>query len=168
MDNIRNIYFLFSLVKRDAEFQSIIMESTDEILSRLKFLGHIQKGEKLSSRHMILQVDGWRTRLDRTWITPDNRSNTLKTVKEIISRSFEILNNHMTSTKEADIILSRLLIQDLIKSQTGIMNLKSTYADDIKFGCDLDILLQSIIARLSEIRKSKEDLFVLPNETKGD
>lgn len=135
------------------------MESTPEILSRLKLLGHIQKGEKISSRTMVLQPDGWTTRLNRTWISPDNRNNTLKLVREIISRAFEILTHNISSTRESDIIQCKLIIQDLVKAQAGLLNLKSTYGDDIKFGCDLDILFQQIVARLAEVKKSYPHLF---------
>jgi hypothetical protein len=154
-----NIWNLLGLIKKEAEFESIVMESTPEILSRLKLLGHIQKGEKISSRTMVLQPDGWATRLNRMWISPDNRNNTLKLVREIISRSFEILTHNITSQRESEIIQCKLIIQDLMKAQNGLLNLKSTYSDDIKFRCDLDILLQQIVARLAEVRKGYGSLF---------
>lgn len=135
------------------------MESTPEILSRLKLLGHIQKGEKINSRTMGFQQDGWATRLNRTWISPDNRNNTLKLVREVISRAFEILTHNIASTRESDIIQCKLIVQDLMKAQAGLLNLKSTYADDVKFGCDLDILFQQIVARLAEVKKGYPGLF---------
>jgi len=83
----------------------------------------------------------------------------LKLVREIISRSFEILTHNIASQRESEIIQCKLIIQDLSKAQNGLLNLKSTYADDIKFRCDLDILLQQIVARLAEVKKSYPNLF---------
>lgn len=141
------------------EDYSIFMESTSEILSRLKLLGHIQKGEKLASRTMLLQQDGWSTRLNRSWIAPDNRNNTLKIIREVITRAFEILIHNLSSDKESDSIQCKMIVQDLIKSQVGILNLKFTYGDDTKFGCDLDILIQLVLARLAEIKTKNPSLF---------
>lgn len=135
------------------------MESTPEILSRLKLLSHIQKGEKLGSKTMTLQADTWYTRLVRTWVSPDNRQNTLKLIREVVSRAFEILLHAIGSTKESDVFQCRSIVTDLHKCQTGLHNLKATYSEDIKFGCDMDILLQQIAARLSEIRKGYPSLF---------
>ena len=43
------------------------------------------------------------------------------------------------------------LVNDLKNSKNGIINLKETYNNDIKFTCDLDTLLEIIEAKLSEI-----------------
>jgi hypothetical protein len=157
--SISNIRYILVLIKGGPDFESVIMETTPEILSRLKLLGHIQKGEKLGSRSMMIQPDGWTTRINRTWISPDNRNNTLKLVREVIGRAFEILTHNINTIKESEVIQCKLIIQDLIKAQTGILNLKSTYSEDVKFGCDLEILLQQIAARLAEIKKNYTGLF---------
>ena len=157
--NIWQLQHLFSLIKKEDSSSNIIMESTPEILSRLKLLSHIQKGDKIGSRNMILQQDGWATRVSRTLIYPDNRNNTLKLIREILSRSFEILLHNITSDRESNIIQCKMIIQDLIKAQSGLSNLKSTYDTDVKFGCDLDILYQQISARLAEIKKGYSHLF---------
>lgn len=154
-----NSTYLLGLIKREGEYQSIIMESTAEILSRLKLLSHIQKGEKLAVRNMTLQVDSWYTRFMRTWISPDNRQNSLKMIREVISRSFEILFHNIESKKESDIYQCKMIVTDLQKSQYGLLNMKATYSDDIKFGCDVDILLQQIMARLTEVKKMYVHLF---------
>lgn len=157
---VRTYNFYSNQVKKNNEFQNrIIMESTQEILSRLKLLSHIQKGEKIGSRNMTLQQDGWFTRFDRSWVNPDNRSNTLKLLRDIIYRSFEILIHNVNSQRERDIIQCKLIIKDLIKAQNGIINLKNTYVCDKKFGCDIDTLCEEVIARLSEIRKEHNTLF---------
>jgi hypothetical protein len=157
---LHNCSYLSHLIKRESIYQSSIMEPTPEILSRLKLLTLLQKGDKLCVKTMSIQPDGWNTRLSRCWIAPDNRQNTLKVSREVIGRAFEILIYNLDSKKESDIIQCKMIVQDLIKAQTGLLNLKSTYINDAKFGCDIDILIQQIVARLSEVKKENGDLFI--------
>jgi hypothetical protein len=153
-----NMKYLLSLIKRDEPYSSM-MESTPETLSRLKLIGHFEKGTKLSIKTFNFQPDGWVTRIIRSFISPDNRQNTFKFVKEVVGRSFEILGSNLKSSSEADIQLCKGIIRDLQEAQLGIKNLKTTYAEDQKYGCDIDVLLQNISARLSEIKKHHEFLF---------
>ena len=140
------------------------LTSSTEILSLLKLLGHIQKGEKIDTRNRVLQTDGWITRLNRTLVYPDNRANTLDLLTSIINRSFDILSQNISSERKSDIIQCKLIIYDLVKSKEGILNLKFTYSSDVKFGCDLEVLLQIISARLAEMKNSHPNLFERLNE----
>jgi hypothetical protein len=51
-------------------------------------------------------------------------------------------------------------MQDLKHSTKGIINLKNTYIDDLKLGCDLDTLLQEIDAFLVEINVDETETSV--------
>ena len=44
------------------------MDTNKEIVSRLKFIGRIQKGEKINTRHMYVQQDDLTTTISRTFI----------------------------------------------------------------------------------------------------
>lgn len=134
------------------------MESTAEILSRLKFLGQIQKNDKIFVKNLTKQPDGWITRFARSFLSPDNRVNTLKFVKDVISRSFDILKTCLAHEDEKKID-ARIIIKDLIRAQQGIVNLKETYSDDIKFCCDMDVFIEHIIFRLEELKKEHPHLF---------
>ena len=63
---------------------------TSEILSRIKFIGRIQKGEKVNVRYMYVQPDSWLTRFSRTFFATDNRMNTYHFIDNTIKRCFEI------------------------------------------------------------------------------
>lgn len=165
LEEFRFSKYLFDIIKGSSSpfynntDTSSIMETTPEILSRLKLIGHIRKGDKICVRNLFFQPDGWFTRLQRAFVTPDNRQNTYKFVRDVITRSFEILSHNITSPKESDIFQCKIMIQDLIRAQSGMLNLKHTYEDDCKFGCDIEVLLQLITARLSEIKKGYPKLF---------
>ena len=124
------------------------MESNQEIISKLKFIGKLKKGEKINTRHMYVQPDGLGTRLSRTFFYQDNRGNALNFCQETITRAFELLITLERSDNNTDKVLFFDLIMDLQQSTTGLNNLKFTYISDTKFCCDMDTLLQVLIARL--------------------
>ena len=121
-----------------------IMENTEEIISRLKFIGHIQKEEKINTRQVNRQANNLWTKLQRTVIYPDNRTNTLKFLKDVITRTFEVLE-----LQHEDKNVCKTIIEDLNKAKQGIVNIRQTYMDDTKFCCDMDVLLENINIQLA-------------------
>ena len=140
----------------DNQIGSICMESHEEILSRLKFIGHIQKDEKINLRHVNRQPNTLMTKVLRSLIYPDNRGNALKFVKDVITRSFEIIEQY---THQGNVIVARGIVSDLVKARQGILNLKYTYNDDTKFCCDMDVLIEHLGSRLATLQQAKPDLF---------
>jgi hypothetical protein len=124
------------------------MDSNQEIISKLKFIGKIKKGEKINTRHMYVQPDGLSTSIIRTFIYQDNRGNVLNFCQETISRAFELLVTYERSEKNTEQVLFGHLLSDLQQATNGLANLKFTYIADTKFCCDMDTLLQIITARL--------------------
>lgn len=136
-----------------------IMESDKEVISRLKFIGKVQKGDKINVKYMFVQPEGIVTRLSRTLINQDNRNNTLNFLRSTVTRTFEIISTYSSSTKESHRHICSHIIKDLQQSKIGLINLKDTYISDIKFTCDIDTLIQEIDAKLKEIEpiENKEE-----------
>jgi len=139
---------------QDNHIGESIMENSEEIIARLKFIGHIQKEEKINVRHVNRQPNNIWTKLSRSAIYPDNRSNALKFVKDVVSRSFEIIE-----LQHDNVVVCRGIVSDLIKAKQGILNLKYTYNDDTKFCCDMDVVIENIASQLTELRLRYPDLF---------
>jgi hypothetical protein len=133
------------------------MEPDKEVMSRLKFIGKVQKGEKINVKYMFIQPEGIITRISRTIINQDCRENTLNFVRNTITSTFQIINIYSSSTKDSQKHICLNIIQDLKHSTKGITNLKNTYRDDVKLGCDLDTLLQEIDAFLVEINVNEQE-----------
>ena len=142
---------IISVFKDTSKFNINSMESDKEVMSRLKFIGKVQKGEKINVKYMFVQPEGIATRISRTLINQDNRNNTLNFVRSTITRTFEIITSYSSSNKESHRHISLHIIKDLQQCKTGLLNLKDTYLSDIKFTCDIDTLLQEIDAKLCEI-----------------
>ena len=133
------------------------MESDKEVISRLKFIGKIQKGEKINVKYMFVQPEGIATRISRTLINQDNRQNTLNFIRSTISRTFEIITSYSSSNKESQRHICSHVIKDLKQCKNGLVNFKDTYLSDIKFCCDIDTMLQEINAKLVEIEPKYND-----------
>lgn len=132
------------------------MESHEEIISRLKFIGHIQKDEKINVTTVCRQPNSLATRISRTILYPDNRSNAYKFVKDVVTRSFEILEGYI---HKENYLVGKSIITDLIKAKQGLQNIRGTYASDTKFCCDIDVLQEEIDVKLLELKKEHENLF---------
>lgn len=149
--------FLLSYLK-ESPFNNK-MDTNKEVVSRLKFISRINKGEKINVRsaYPFVQQDDMPTRLSRTFYYKDNRGNALNFVRNTIERSFEILNLYLRSNKKSEKALCKNIINDLKRAKNGILNLRETYTADTMFCCDLDTILQEIDAKLIEICKDDED-----------
>ena len=133
---------------RNNQISNLVMESNEEIISRLKFIGYIQKDEKIDTRSVTRQPNHWGTTVYRSFISPEDRNKTLKFLREVIGRSFEILHQYVEKNvyNEANSVLC-----DLKNSCNGLANLKHTYAQDTKFCCDIDVMLQRINSKIIEL-----------------
>lgn len=140
----------------DNQIGSICMENHEEIISRLKFIGHIQKDEKINVRHVNRQPNTIYTKLSRSILYPDNRNNALKFVKDVVARSFEIIEQY---NHQGNFLVSKGIVADLLKARQGILNLKYTYNDDTKFCCDMDVVIEIIASKITELQVSRPDLF---------
>lgn len=152
--SIRNILNDFNNNDIKETENNIKMESShDEIISRLKILGKIQKGDKINVKKLQIQNEGILTSFYRTFITQDTRANTLVFIKSVINRSFELVSMFNKSDRESDIKFCQNMIDDLKASQIGIKNLEHTYITDIKFVCDLQTINENISIKLIDFEK---------------
>ena len=125
------------------------MDLNAETVSRLKFIGKITKAKKIDTRSFTLLPDDIFTSIYRT-IFKDDRNDTLDFLKKTICNSFELLSSYKLSKKSSDLEKYSNILTDLKSCKQGILNLKETYQKDLKFGTDIDVLLQYIDAELKE------------------
>lgn len=161
MDKVIHIAPLLLSIFKDANInnkQDFNMESDKEIISRLKFIGKIQKGEKVNVKYMYVQPEGFATKFSRTLINQCNRQSCLIFIKNTIVRSFELASAYKLSNKECDQLTRMNILKDLRISKQGISNLKDTYKDDLKIICDFDTLIEDIDSKLAEIGENVEEM----------
>lgn len=123
----------------------------DEIIPRIKFIGKIQKGEKMNVKHMQVQQDSILTKISRSFIRTDTRANTYTFVNYSIKKGFEILYQHLDSQKPFDRILCLNLMTDIRNCKSGLQNIRETYIEDLMFCCKIDALIEETDARINDI-----------------
>jgi len=140
----------------DNQLGHISMENNEEVIARLKFISHIQKDEKINVRQVNRQPNNFLTKIYRTIIYPDNRTNSLKFIRDVIYRSFEIIE---TLIIKNDIVTCKVIFSDLLKSKLGMNNLKYTYSEDTKFCCDMDVLIEFLCSKILFFKEKYPSLF---------
>lgn len=150
------IKFLYSNLYGDSKKGT--METTHEVITRLKFIGLIKKGEKINVKSLTVHQMSYYTSFWRMF-NQESRETTLDFLTSTVNRVFEIIQLCIISPKQSDRTLCKNLIEDLIKSSAGLLNLQSTYSDDRLFLCHIQTLIQAIEVKLKDLRESNPDLF---------
>ena len=70
-----------------------------------------------------------------------------------------MIKGYLSSENYAKQLSSLNIIDDLAESKKGINNLKTTYSEDIMFGCNMDSLIQNIDIEISDIKREYSDVF---------
>lgn len=129
------------------------MESSyKEIISKLKFIGKIQTGEKVNVKFMFLQPDNILTSFSRSFYYQDNRGNTINFVRNTIYNSFKIIEELKLSENIEEQLICKHIVLDLETAISGLENLKTTYTNDIMFCCDMDVLTDIVGRKLIEFK----------------
>ena len=139
--------------------ETVMMDpATNEVLSKLKFIGKIEKGEKINVKYLFVQPSNWFTKISRTFYMTDNRINAFNFIESTINRCFEIISVNKQTKAFSSYKLIDIILNDIRDSLVGIKNLKDTYSYDVMFCCKLDTLIDSINFRINEYETEKIDM----------
>ena len=145
-----------------------------DIITNLKFIGTIQKGEKIDVKNSKIEENNLFTPL-RRMLMGESRETTFQFINTTIDRSFEIINSYVFSEKLSEKKFVTNVVLDLYKTIAGLKNIQTTYSDDKNFYCKIEIILEDINSKLNEFEdrhpyikdyinnyKNKEDKENLP------
>jgi hypothetical protein len=109
----------------------------EEIIVNLKIIESVQKMQKISIRDVYLNIESASIIPEciRRWKRQDSRDTSIKKINEIVNNAIDLYK----TKKDTD------LKEYLIKSTTGISNLKETYATCSQTCARLDTILDKII-----------------------
>lgn len=128
-----------------------------ELISRLKFLSKVSRGEKINVPHLFVQNNSWQTTISRTLWNPDSRQSTQNFIRETILNSFERVELYLKTNNITKMKLANNIIQDIQDSVKGIQNIQYTYKNDAMFTCNLDTIIQLIEAKILELQTKHPD-----------
>jgi hypothetical protein len=157
------IKFLYTNIYGDSKRGS--METTHEVITRLKFIGLIKKGEKISVKSLSVHQTSLFTSLYRMF-NQESRESTLDFLTSTVNRAFEIIQLCISSNKSSDKTICKNLCEDLVNTLTGLVNLQTTYGEDRLFWCHIQTLIQAIQVKLSELRDTNPEFFQTESEAK--
>ena len=135
-------------------------ESTAEILTRLKFIGTIEPGEKLDVRNLKIESNTIITPLKRMFFG-EGREATYAFTYTTIERSFAILYSLAATDKVSDSLLCANILNDMHKAINGLVNMQTTYKEDKMFVCNIETLIQTIQAKMLEVQQKYPDIWSL-------
>ena len=152
----KELSYVYNVKHMSTGYNNISIEKEREIISKIKFINRIKKGEKINTYHQYIQPNNIFTVFSRTFINKDNRLNAYLFCEDTINRGFELLTTYERSDNDTCKILYNSLLDDLEFSIPGLENLKNTYITDTKFCCDMDTLIENIKAKLQRFNKIEE------------
>jgi len=122
--------------------------SQDSVLSGLKFIGKIRKNEKINTKTLTLQDNSsWLTGFFRL-LTVQNRAKTMLYIRDIIDKSFNIVDIYSSSSDVRKQRMGSYIKKDIDGCIPGLKNLQDTYSDDVMFTCRLESCILDIKLRL--------------------
>jgi len=134
------------------------LESTHEIITRLKFISMVKRDEKINVKNMYIQPKNMFTSISRLF-NQESRETTLNFLTMTFNRVFEIITYYTYTQKTVDKILIISIINDLKLSINGLQNLQYTYSDDRLFVCHIETLIEMINSKIREIKEFKPEWF---------
>lgn len=135
-------------------------EKNREIITKLKFIGTFQPGEKIDVRNLKIENTSIVTPIKRMFFG-ESRETTYSFLNNTIDRTFEIISANCNSERLSEKLLCKNIINDLIKSVVGLKNIQKTYDDDKLFHCNIETVIESIQSKLSELKQKHPDIFKL-------
>ena len=141
-------------------------DNQQETISKLKFLGRVNKGEKINVKELTLQTESYITSVSRSVWFVDNRNNTVSFIQNTIQAAFNLLKLLIQNNKVSDNEVAKTIVKDLNLAKNGINNLKTTYSDDTYFCCEVDTYVETMTAKLMDLKATNPDLFKVEDEKK--
>ena len=135
------------------------LESTHEVITRLKFISMVKRDEKINVKNMYIQPKNMFTSISRLF-NQESRDTTLNFLTMTFNRVFEIITYYTYTQKQVDKILIISILNDLNLSINGLKNLQYTYSDDRLFVCHIETLIEMINSKIREIKEFKTDWFI--------
>lgn len=110
---------------------------TRESVIKLKLIGNLKIGDKISTRYQQIQPDSMSTKLSR-YIYGESRLHTVIFVRNTIYHIQTIVVNIQDQN------IKKIISDDLLKAKSGLVALQETYAGDVRVVAELEELIQSI------------------------
>ena len=131
-----------------------------DTIIKLKFIGTFQSNEKIDVRNLRVEQNTIFTPIKRMFYG-ESRNTTFDFLNTTIEKSFNIINSFIRTDKLSEKIFCKNILNDLVNSIYGLKNIQRTYTDDKLFFCNVQTLIESIQAKLIEIKEQYPEIFYM-------
>lgn len=129
-------------------------EMIDNTIANLKVIGMIQKNGRLAVRKGQLTIESDdHLQTIRRWLNKDSRDLALMHIRNTVNNAIKLskgMINNTVSTELKTWALHRLATE-MQNCQSGLVNLKTTYANDSLMVANLDVMNDRLIAHHKEL-----------------
>ncbi len=131
-----------------------------DTIIKLKFIGTFQSNEKIDVRNLRVEQNTIFTPIKRMFYG-ESRNTTFDFLNNTIEKSFNIINSFIRTDKLSEKIFCKNILNDLVNCISGLKNIQRTYTDDKLFFCNVQTLIESIQAKLIEIKEQYPEIFYM-------
>jgi hypothetical protein len=131
-----------------------------DTIIKLKFIGTFQSNEKIDVRNLRVEQNTIFTPIKRMFYG-ESRNTTFDFLNTTIEKSFNIINSFIRTDKLSEKIFCKNILNDLVNCISGLKNIQRTYTDDKLFFCNVQTLIESIQAKLIEIKEQYPEIFYM-------
>lgn len=138
--------------------RSNCLEDNSDIISQLKFISKIKPGEQINVDNLSICSRNVFSGIYRS-VYGESREKTFHYFSVTIRRAFEKIQAFSNTEKLSEKMLCYNIIENLEACIEGLENAKDTYKDDRRFVCDIETMIESVQAKLNELKITKPELF---------
>ena len=126
----------------------------EQTLVNLKVLGKMSSGEMLYTRNRYFQIisNSWIPISIRRWWYGESRQTMIKDINNLV-----VISENYLESNEISIGDKKRILNALIESKTGILELKKLYNQDAYIIARLELLYNRIVKNVSETYFSEDN-----------
>jgi len=140
-----------------------IIEGKRQVVTRLKFIASITPNEKIDSQNLRIESSNILTPLKR-FFYGDSRQQSMNFFTSTIDRTIEIIDAHIHTKSMSEKIFCANIINDLVLAITGLRAFQKTYESDKLISCEIDVIIETIEAKLYSIKQSNPEMFTIKKQ----
>lgn len=160
----QSIFEATKLLFTNKNSTNMSLERNREVITRLKFIGKFQPGEKVDVSNLKIETNSIVTPLKR-FLQGESRETLYIFINNTIERSFDIIESLMNSDRISDRSTCKNIVIDLKKCIIGLDNIKKTYSEDKIFECNIEVISEMIEGKMTELFDKRPDFFHCDNQS---
>lgn len=132
------------------------------LISKLKFISKIQKGEKVNVSKLTLEENGWLVALLRTTLNvmvnekPETRENSLEFIQSVSNEAIECIEFFLKQENRFHKDIGDILLVSLKEIKIGVSSQIDTYHKHQMFISKVDTFLKVLDVKLKDLEHRKE------------